>query len=186
MTRILPVLLLLAACQAGGGGKLTARWIGEQDTASFQAPVTASWCEANKRLDLFAMRGDSGIGLALYPVDSAQLAATYTVTEPGGPIQVRPGAGVAIRWFGKTAVVGFWGREGTITVTQKKRGRLGVDIDAKLVSSVLDGPTLALTGSGNGIQIEPDTSCANAGAVPSPGPAVPGPFVPDSAAREID
>ncbi|HET9294396.1 MAG TPA: hypothetical protein VFO06_08895 [Gemmatimonadales bacterium] len=185
MTRILPVLLLLAACQAGGG-KLTARWIGEQDTASFQAPVTASWCEANKRLDLFAMRGDSGIGLALYPVDSAQLAATYTVTEPGGPIQVRPGAGVAIRWFGKTAVVGFWGREGTITVTQKKRGRLGVDIDAKLVSSVLDGPTLALTGSGNGIQIEPDTSCANAGAVPSPGPAVPGPFVPDSAAREID
>lgn len=185
MTRILPVLLLLAACQAGGG-KLTARWIGEQDTASFQAPVTASWCEANKRLDLFAMRGDSGIGLALYPVDSAQLAATYTVTEPGGPIQVRPGAGVAIRWFGKTAVVGFWGREGTITVTQKKRGRLGVDIDAKLVSSVLDGPTLALTGSGSGIPIEPDTSCANAEAVPSPDPAVPGPFVPDSAAREID
>jgi len=178
--------MLLAACQGRGSGQLVARWIGPEDTTSFRAPVTASLCGAKQRLDLLALRGDSGIGLALYPVDSAKLAAVYTVTEPGGPIQIRPGAGVAIRWFGKTAVEGFWGRQGTVTVTQDKRGRVGVAIDAMLVSSVLGGPALALTGSASGIPIAVDTTCAAAETPSVPGPAVPGPTRPDSAPREID
>ena len=186
MKQLLPALLLLAACQGMGSRSLSSRWIIDEDTTAFQAPVRASWCGAKQRLDLLALRGDSGIGLALYPADSAKLAAVYTVTEPGGPIQIRPGAGVAIRWFGKTAVEGFWGRQGTVTVTQDKRGRVGVAIDAMLVSSVLGGPALALTGSASGIPIAVDTTCAAAETPSVPGPAVPGPTRPDSAPREID
>jgi hypothetical protein len=183
--RFLP-LLLLAACQGTGERMLKTRWVIENDTTAFQAPVIAAWCRESQRLDLLAMRGDSGIGLALYPADSVELAAVYTVTEPGGPIQIRPGAGVAIRRFGKTVVEGFWGRTGTVTVTQSKRGRLGVIIDAKLVSSVLSGPAIALTGSADGIPVGVDTSCAAAGAPPILSPSIPGPIVPDTAAPYVD
>lgn len=181
MRRCLPVVLLAVACQGDSGRMLTTRWVSEKDTTAFQAPVTATWCGASQRLDLLAMRGDSGIGLALYPADSARLAAVYTVTEPGGPIQIRPGAGVAIRWFGKTVVEGFWGRRGTVTVTRNWRDRLRVAIDAELVSSVLGGPGLALIGSANGIAFAVDTSCAAAQTT-----SIPGPAVPDSAARQVD
>lgn len=180
------MLLILVACRDSGSGNFTARWIVEQDTISFRAPMTASWCGARQRLDLLALRGDSGIGLALYPADSAQLVATYSVTEPGGPIQIRPGAGVAIRWFGKTLVQGFWGRQGTVTVTRNQGGRVDLSIDAQLVSSVLGSPGLALTGRAGGIPIEVDSACGKVEAAPAPGPVVPGPAAPDPDAREID
>jgi hypothetical protein len=177
----LPAVLLLAACQGPGGPTLTTRWIIEKDTTAFRAPVTASWCGASQRLEFLAMRGDSGIGVALYPSDSAHLAGSYMVTEPGGPIQIRPGAGLAIRWFGKSVVEGYWGKRGTVTVTRTKRGRLGLAIDAELVSTVESGPALALTGSAGGIAVATDTACSVTDTVPIPAPAMP-----ESDSREVD
>lgn len=113
----LAMILALAAC---GGERepvsvldVTVR--SAQDTVRFRVPARAFWCAADRSLELLGTRGDSGVGIALFPVDSLSPGA-YPVVGPQEPLVPRPRGRVAARWFGKTLVEGYHSLSGVVTV----------------------------------------------------------------------
>jgi len=116
---ILPALLLWAsACdKVGVGPRLTADWIGS-DTGRISASATASWCPVAGRLEVKAARGDTGLGLVLYPV-SDLAAGTYPAFDPGVDTVHRPGATGAARWFTDRDMVGYQSDSGSVELTRE-------------------------------------------------------------------
>ena len=61
--------VVLACTKAGDGGRtgprLTVRWTGA-DTAAFAASATAERCDTLHLVEIQAISGDTGVGLALY------------------------------------------------------------------------------------------------------------------------
>lgn len=159
----LPALVLgLAACNPlGGGGELRAHWTVPGDTAvvDISMPVTGRWCVGSGRLDVRAAAGDTGIGLAIYPSDSAALTGTYAVFAPGGQVQVRPSAGVALRWVGKVVVQGWWGDSGAVTITGGRVRGLSGTGSVHLVSGIEPDTSIALEFSFRGLRVSSDTLC---------------------------
>ena len=153
-------LLLLSGCNPlGGAGTLTARWITPADTATVTMPVTGRWCVGPSRLDLRAAVGDTGLGLAIFPSDSAALAGTYAILPPGGQVQVRPSAGVALRWVGKVLVQGWWGDSGSVVVSGGRLRGLSGTGQAWLISGLGPDSVTTLEFSFRGVRFSNDTLC---------------------------
>jgi len=176
--------LVVAACgPVGGGGTLSARWTTVADTIDVTMPATATWCPAPQRLDIRAAAGDTGVGLAIFPVDSTGVAGDYSIVEPGGPVHFRPSAAVAIRWFGKVQVFGWWGDSGAVTVAGKPTGRLSGQGTGRMVSSIAPDSAIYLSLRFRGLRVRTDTLCdaplpaspppSDSGAAP-PAPPAPG------------
>jgi hypothetical protein len=153
------VLLAVACNPFDERGTLTAHWATPVDSASVTMPVTARWCVGPSRLDLRATAGDTGLGIALYPVDSAMLAGAYPVTAPGGQLQVRPGAAVALRWRGKVVMDGWWGDSGTVTLEAGAVRGLAGSGDVRLVSGLGPDSVTTLTFEFRGVRVQNDASC---------------------------
>jgi hypothetical protein len=174
-------MALLAACNPlDGSGTLTARWTTPTDTTSVAMPVTGRWCVGPGRLDLRASLGDTGLGLAIYPTDSVEFAGSYPVLEPGGQLQVRPSAAVALRWMGKVLVQGWWGDSGTVTLSGGRLRGLSGQGEASLVSGLGPDSVTALEFNFRGVRVANDTLCDapimpvaipldSAGTLPAPG-----------------
>lgn len=161
--------LLFAACRpAGGGGTLSARWMTAADTADLTMPATATWCPGPRRLDIRATAGDTGVGLAIYPTDSGGFAGDYSIVEPGGPVNFRPSAAVAVRWFGKVQVFGWWGDSGAVTVAGKPGGRLTGQGTGRMLSGLGPDSTIYLTLHFRGLRVRTDTLCDAAPPAPVP------------------
>ena len=153
-------LVVAAACNPmGGSGTLTARWMTPVDTASLTMPVTGTWCVGPGRLDLRAAVGDTGLGLAVFPLDSIALTGTYPVLQPGGQIQVRPGAAVALRWMSKVVVQGWWGDSGSVTLAGESIRGLSGNGTVWLVSGLGPDSVTALEFSFRGVRVRSDTLC---------------------------
>jgi hypothetical protein len=138
------------------------------DTIDLTMPATATWCPAPQRLDIRATAGDTGVGLAIYPVDSTGLAGDYSIVEPGGPVHFRPSSAVAVRWFGKVQVFGWWGDSGAVTLSGKRGGRLSGQGAGRLVSSLGPDSTIHLSLRFRGLRVGTDTLCDAAVAAPPP------------------
>ena len=160
-----PALLVLGALAAAGcnpfspTGTLSAHWETHADTASIVMPVTATWCVGPGRLDLRAVAGDTGLGVAIYPADSGALAGSYDILEPGGPVSIRPSAAAAVRWMGKVQVQGWWGDSGNVTLTGGRARGLAGDGRARLVSGLGRDSLGLLEFSFRGVQVRADTLC---------------------------
>jgi hypothetical protein len=157
-------LLLVAACgPIGGGGTLTARWVAAEDTTKdlvvLTMPATATWCPGPARIDIRAAAGDSGIGIALYPSDSDAVAGTYPVLEPGAPVQLRPAAGVALRWLGKAQIQGWWGDSGSLELTGGRKRSLSGRGRAWLVSGIGPDSVLPVDLAFRRLTVRTDTLC---------------------------
>lgn len=156
------VLLLAAGCNPlSDSGTLSAHWTVPGDTAaaSLSMPVTGRWCVGPSRLDIRAASGDTGLGIALYPSDSSAMAGTYTVLAPGGQLQVRPSASVALRWVGKVLVQGWWGDSGTVTLSGGRvRGFSGAGA-VRLVSAFDPDSATTLEFEFRGVRMRNDTLC---------------------------
>jgi len=151
---------LTAACgPVGGRGKLTARWIAAADTAALTMPATATWCPGPGRLDIRAASGDTGLGLAIFPSDSEAVAGSYPVLEPGALVQIRPAAGVALRWIGKVEIQGWWGDSGSVTVAGGQGRALSGRGQAWLVSNLGPDSVTPLEFSFRGVRLRTDTLC---------------------------
>jgi hypothetical protein len=120
-------LLLPAACRSskgvlgsadevGSGGKLSASWIGS-DTGKLTAPPRAVFCREGSRLELLALNGDAGLGLAIYPV-SEVAAGAYDGFEPGADSIRRPGVTAAVRWFTEKEVEAYQSDWGSLALTR--------------------------------------------------------------------
>lgn len=160
-----PVLLLvaLAACTgspepAAEGGRLEVQWTGA-DTGGFSTAATAEWCDSLKVLEVRALRGDSGLALALYPADSV-LRGTYRVLPPTRADSGRPAAAIGLRLFAETEMQGFRGDSGKVVIRPSSQGLRG-EFEAR-VRSITDADRLTLRGSFRGAPVErADRGCVS-------------------------
>ena len=159
----LGVALACAKPDAGtrSGPRLTVRWTGA-DTAAFGASATAERCDTLHLIEIRAISGDTGLGLALYDSGTVR-PGSYPIRLPGGADRVAPAAALALRWFSKTAVQGYQGDSGNVTLRRAANGDLSGTFTAK-ARSINSSARLSLTGSFDGLRIKP----AALGCVPPP------------------
>jgi hypothetical protein len=133
--------------QDGGSGRIEVAWTGD-DTGRFEVPARAYWCAGDSVLELIGESGDSGIAVALFPTDTVR-AGDYPVGQPASN-PIRPGARVALRWFGETVIAGFYSQSGTVAV--EGGSELGGRVAASLIG-VHDSRNLNLTGTFRGVPV---------------------------------
>src|SRR5689334_12620698 len=101
---MLPLLAALGACTGRRGSQLDAHWTGA-DTGRLVTSAGAEWCAVGKYLRIEALRGDTGVAIAIFPADTVlpgryQFAATLDDSS-------RPAAAVVLRWLDALALAGF-------------------------------------------------------------------------------
>ena len=74
--RVLPILLALAlaGCSrapgaSGDRSRLAAEWTGS-DTGRIAGRAVAEWCDSLRVLEIRAVKGDTGVALAIFPADT--------------------------------------------------------------------------------------------------------------------
>lgn len=103
-------------------GEIAVEWPG----GSFRALASAVLCIETGLVELVAVRGDSGLGMALFPADSTALTAgIYPVFAPTSPVESRPGAGGAIRWFRDGVTLGYQAIDGMVRIESSAGGASG-------------------------------------------------------------
>jgi hypothetical protein len=128
---------------SSSGPGLTADWIGS-DTGRLAASAVAEWCDSLTMLEIRAVRGDTGLAIVLYPVDSIA-ADSYPVRPPAKADSTPPAAAVAMRWFAETAIEGFRGDNGSVVLDAVEPGGITGRFQAN-VSSVGSADKLKLSG----------------------------------------
>lgn len=132
---LLGLLLSGAACrrssgsqrdpdETGSGGKLSASWIGA-DTGKLSARPRAVFCTGGNRLELTAVKGDAGVGLAIYPV-AAVVPGSYDAFDPVADSIKRPGVAGAARWFTEREIDAYQSDWGSLQLTRDGQGFAGV------------------------------------------------------------
>ena len=152
-------ILLLAACQQSarqpsGPGQLEVRWQGSS-TGSLSGTATARWCNLNRVLEIHAVRGDTGIAIALHSTKEPAPGA-YAVVQPERAESAAPAAAVAARWPTKTVIQGFQGDSGQVTLQRSSSGRVSGRLHARARSAV-DTQRIVLTGGFSDLRVQPDS-----------------------------
>ncbi len=134
-------------------GTLTVEWTGA-DTGKLSAPAIAQWCDSLRLLELRAIRGDTGMAIALYPSDSIK-PGDYKINRPERAPTKRPSSGLALRWFAETTIRGFRGDSGSVTLQGLAPDGASGRFSGMLRSSS-DGSRIKVTGSFEGVSVERD------------------------------
>jgi hypothetical protein len=134
------------------GSRLTVRWTGA-DTAAFDASATAERCDTLHLIEIRAISADTGLGLALYDSGTVR-SGSYPIRLPDRAGRVGPAAALALRWFSKTAVQGYQGESGNVTLRRAVNGDVSGTFTAK-ARSINSSARLTLTGSFDGLRIKP-------------------------------
>lgn len=129
--------------------RLEIRWTGT-DTAAFAAPATADWCDSLHLLEIRAIAGDTGVGLAIYSPDALAPGA-YPVRRPEAAAGTPPSVAVAVRWYSKTAVQGFQGTSGQLSLRRASDGTLAGSFAGKAAAITVRGE-LTVAGSFEGLR----------------------------------
>lgn len=144
MIRPDPVVLVLLAISLSCDGSVSSKnqgsslevgWTGS-DTGQMSAPAVAEWCDEQRRLEIRALGGDTGVALAIYP-NVILSPDSYPVVAPVPRDSVVPSARVGLRWFAATAIKGFQGDSGTVVLERTDSGRLSgkLGVRARSVSN---------------------------------------------------
>jgi hypothetical protein len=151
---LLLALLVAAACTSDPepeSGELVATWRDSVD-ARFRTPATAHWCRRDSLLELFAVRNDTAVGLAILPRDTLT-RGEYPVF-PSMPFNsLRPQATAAVRWLDQAELKGFEGAFGKVTLTAGAPGTVSGTLDF-LLRRTGSPDTLRVTGSFSGVPVE--------------------------------
>ena len=156
------LVLALIACHpdaSTGPGDLVAEWTGHT-AGVFQAPLSATHCPATGGVELFAVRGDTGIGGAVFLRDSTTVSAgDYPIFLAATYPEPRPGAVAALRWFNVTSITAYEGLRGSIRL-EPRDSTLAGSFDL-VVQGIEHPDTLKLTGRFSGVPlVRADTGCA--------------------------
>lgn len=154
--RFLVVPGLLLACRSGdaaGPGRIDVTWTGA-DTGALQLPASARWCANDSLVQITGASGDSGVAVAVLPIDTAVTPGVFPV---GLPLQVRsrPGARLAIRWPSEPLTEGYYGLSGSVTIDS------GSDLSGRLeatLKSVNDGREISMSGTFRELRVLPGTA----------------------------
>jgi hypothetical protein len=162
MTRIAGGLLLLIAALAGcrdqraggkGAGQITVGWTGAEQ-GMVAGPATAEWCSISRVLEIQAIRGDTGVAIAIYPAETVAAAGIYRVRTPSKAESLPPAAGVALRWAAQTVIKGFQGESGSVALERLPSGQLSGRLTA-VARSTTDTGSVAVTGTFRGLAVSP-------------------------------
>lgn len=151
------IALMLAACSRNPTGppdrsRLVADWSGS-DTGRLVTRAVAEWCDSLRVLEIRGVKGDTGMALAIFPVNSVT-ADSYPAVPPLRADSVRPAAAIAIRWFAETAIKGFHGESGAVIIEAADSQRVWGRFEGR-VRSVTEGGRLFLKGSFFDVPIVP-------------------------------
>lgn len=106
-------------------------------------------------LEIRAIRGDTGIGVAIYPAETIA-TASYRVVDPVKAESLPPAAAVALRWLTQTSVQGFQADSGTVELQRSASGLLSGKLSAH-ARSVADTQRIAVTGRFKDLVARPET-----------------------------
>jgi len=137
---------------ARSGAGLEVQWTGA-DTSRFGGPASADWCDSLNLLQILAIAGDTGIGIALYPQDGVS-SGDYPIKPPEAADSVPPSAAIGLRWFSETSVQGYQADSGQVTLTRTSGGVLSGRFKAS-ARAITGKGRLRLTGSFEGLQQHP-------------------------------
>jgi hypothetical protein len=142
------LLLLTAACDQqeslpSQAGRLEVQWTGA-DTGRISANASAEWCADRRWLEIRAVQGDTGVAMALYPVDSV-VPDSYPVVEPTRADSARPTASLGLRLFSQTAVKGYRGDSGAVLLERSGSRHLSGRLTAR-ARGVPNGEQIRLSG----------------------------------------
>ncbi|HEY9519028.1 MAG TPA: hypothetical protein VIQ98_07195 [Gemmatimonadales bacterium] len=148
------ILLLCQACRPGtepSTGELVATWR-DSLNASFRTSATARWCRRDSLLELFAVRNDTAVGVAILPRDTLT-SGEYPVFPalPFNPL--RPQATVAARWLDQVELKGFEGMSGKVILTAGPPGTVSGTLDL-LLHRTGNPDTLRIAGRFSGVPVE--------------------------------
>lgn len=167
------VLSLMAACAKWESpqtqaGRLEAGWTGADsgrtgaDSSKISAPAAAEWCADRRLLEIRAIQGETGLAIALYPLDTI-VSDSYPVVEPTRADSARPSASVALRLFSQTAIEGYQGDSGTVLLERSSSGQLSGSLTAR-ARSVPNGERIRLRGKFERVAVLPQER----GCIPEP------------------
>jgi hypothetical protein len=152
--RLLLILLLCQACRPGpepSSGELVATWH-DSLNASFRTSATARWCRRDTLLELFAIRNDTAVGVAIIPRDT--LSTGEFPVFPAVPFNsLRPQATAAARWLGEVELKGFEGVSGKVALTDGPAGTVSGTLDLLLRRTGM-ADTLRITGRFSGVPVQ--------------------------------
>jgi hypothetical protein len=163
VTALAIVLVGLPGCgrapaYRGGTEQIDVRWTGSEH-GRLSGGATAEWCSILRLLEIRAIRGDTGLALAIYPADTIT-PGEYRVIDPAKAESLPPAAGIALRWASQIAIKGFQGESGTVVLDRSRSGELSGRITAA-ARSVTDTQRVAIDGSFRDLTIRPQTrGCA--------------------------
>jgi hypothetical protein len=145
------------ACDAGESeqsqaGHMEAQWAGA-DSGKISVRATAEWCADSLWLEIRAIQGDTGLAMAVYPMDSVE-SDSYPVVEPPRADSSRPAAGVGLRLFSQTAVKGYQGDSGAVVLVRSRSGQVSGRLAAR-ARSVQNGELIRLRGKFERVAIVP-------------------------------
>jgi hypothetical protein len=132
--------------------RVVVRWTGS-DSGNIDSPATAEWCDTLGLLEIRAMRGDTGIAVAVYP-NGALRPGRYRVVPPEVADTSRPAAAVALRWFAETSIRGFKAETGAVVLEQSAAGKYSGRIEA-FTRSVTDNARVIVRGTLSGLAVRP-------------------------------
>lgn len=132
---MLCVLLLLPACGESslGRGQLSTTWTFGEFQGQLTADVSATICPTTRLVELVTIRGDTGVAILLFPVDTVVTTGAYPVFPTQIGIEPRPGAMVALRWFESVRVEAFESLDGEVVVEGGGAEGLSGRFSARLV-----------------------------------------------------
>ena len=152
MTAVLAALAL-AGC-GHRSGRMDANWAGAE-TGRMSGRAWAVWCREARVAVGTGTSGDTGVSLLIHARDSLA-AGRYPIVEPGNARRTAPGAALGLRLLGRTAVVGYQGRTGMLTLEQAAPGRVTGRFEANAkIASALAG-TVKLTGRFRDVRVTAD------------------------------
>jgi hypothetical protein len=144
-----------------GGPRVVVRWTGT-DSGRIDSPASAEWCDTLRLLEIRALKGDTGIGVAVYPKGVLQ-PGRYRVVRPEVADTSRPAAAVALRWFAETSIRGFRAESGAVVLEQSAPGMYAGRLEA-FTKSVTDNAHVTVRGTLRELRVRP----ARSGCVPRP------------------
>ena len=151
------VLLALPGCKRlpashNGAGQIDVRWTGSEQ-GGLSGKAVAEWCAILRLLEIRAIRGDTGIALAIHPADTV-IPGEYRVIDPAKAESSLPSAAIALRWASKTAIKGFQGESGSVVLQRSPSGELSGRV-AVAARSVTDTQRVTIDGSFRDLAIHP-------------------------------
>jgi hypothetical protein len=153
------------------GPRVVVQWTGS-DSGKIDTPASAEWCDTLGLLEIRGLKGDTGIGVAVYPKGVLQ-PGRYRVVRPEAADTSRPAASVALRWFAETSIRGFKAESGAVVLERSAPAKYSGRIEA-FTRSVTDNAKITVRGTFSDLTVRP----SRAGCVPRP----PRPPRPDSEA----